>query len=261
MRPVIGVTSSYAPPKDNKFGSVSISESYLQAVMQAGGIPVVIPVGLPEEDLQAAFARVDGLLLTGGGDIDPSRFNGPSHPRIYDIDPARDTLEIGLARLAAERSKPFMGICRGIQVMNVALGGTLYTDITDQLDGALRHDYYPNIPRDMLAHSISVIAGSRLAKILGGRETLTVNSLHHQGIQQVAAGLRIAAHAPDGLVEAVELPGHPFGLGVQWHPEWLQEHAPHRALFRALIRAAAPDKTDHTANERSVQPAQRAGDD
>ncbi len=244
MRPIIGVTSSYAPPTDNKFGLVSIGESYLQAVMRAGGIPVIIPVGLPDEDLQAVFARIDALLLTGGGDIDPSRFNGPPHPRVYDIDSARDALEIGLVRLAAERSKPFLGICRGIQVMNVALGGTLFTDIGDQLEGALRHDYYPNIPRDTLAHSVAVIAGTRLAKILGGRETLAVNSLHHQGIQEVAAGLRIAARAPDQLVEAVELPGHPFGLGVQWHPEWLQEHAPHRALFRALIRAAAPGEIE-----------------
>ena len=236
--PLIGVTSNYTPPKEGVFGAITIGESYIQAVLHAGGLPVVIPVGLSPEDLQTLFARIDGLLLTGGGDIDPQRFSGRPHPRVYDIDARRDDLEIRLAQMAAEQGKPFLGICRGIQVINVALGGSLFTDISDQLSGSLRHDWYPDIPRNHLAHGVSIAPGSRLAAILGG-EAFEVNSLHHQGIERAAQVLRPVAYAPDQLVEAVELPDHPFGLGVQWHPEWLQEHAPQRQLFKALVEAAA----------------------
>jgi putative glutamine amidotransferase len=235
--PVIGITSNYTPPKEGKFGTIAIGEAYVQAVLSAGGLPVILPVGLSGEDLQTLFARLDGLLLTGGGDIDPVRFAGLPHPRVYDIDERRDALEIRLVQMAAETGKPFLGICRGIQVINVALGGTLFTDISDQLTNSLRHDWYPNIPRDYLSHPVSVAKGSLLAQVLGG-EAFEVNSLHHQGLERLAPALRVAAYAPDHLIEGVELPGHPFGLGVQWHPEWLQEHAPQRQLFHALVRAA-----------------------
>ncbi len=236
--PLIGVTASYIPPKDGPFGTVQVGESYVQAVIQAGGVPVVIPVGLSPEALQALFARLDGVLLTGGGDIDPRRFDGHPHPRVYDIDARRDDLEIRLAQSAAKSGKPFLGICRGIQVINVALGGTLFTDIGDQLANPLRHDWYPNVRRDYLAHSVAVTPGSRLAQALGG-DSFEVNSLHHQGLEHIAPPLRAVACAPDQLIEGVELPDHPFGLGVQWHPEWLQEHAPQRQLFQALVKAAS----------------------
>lgn len=235
--PLIGVTSNFIPQKESKFGAISISEAYIQAVRDAGGLPVIIPVGLSEEELQVLFSRLDGILLTGGGDIDPQRFQGRSHARVYDIDERRDSLEIGLTQLAAKTGKPFLGICRGIQVINVALGGTLYTDISDQMADALRHDWYPHIPRNYLAHPVTVAPDSCLAQILGG-DAFDVNSLHHQGIEQVADSLRAVAYSPDHLVEAVEIPDHPFGLGVQWHPEWLQEHAPQRQLFQALVKAA-----------------------
>ncbi len=198
---------------------------------------MIIPGGLSEQGLQALFARLDGLLLTGGSDIDPQRFNGRPHPRVYGVDKQRDELEIRLVQMAAENGKPFLGICRGIQVINVALGGSLYTDISSQLANSLRHDWYPNIVRDYLAHPVSIAAGSCLAQVLGG-ESFEVNSLHHQGLDRLAPGLQAVAYAPDQLIEGVELPGHPFGLGVQWHPEWLQEHAPQRQLFQALVRAA-----------------------
>jgi putative glutamine amidotransferase len=239
--PIIGITSSYFPPKDGKFGTVSAGESYLQAVLGAGGIPVIVPVGLSPEDLRTLFNRLDGVLLTGGGDIDPHRFDGQPHPRVYDIDERRDDLEIGLTQMSVDSGKPFLGICRGIQVINVALGGSLFTDISDQLTGSLRHDWYPDIPRTHLAHPISVTPGSRLAEVLGG-EAFEVNSLHHQGLERLATGLRAVAYAPDHLIEGVEVPGHPFGLGVQWHPEWLQEHAPQRKLLQAFIEASRPGK-------------------
>jgi putative glutamine amidotransferase len=183
--PIIGITSSYIPAQDGKFGTISAGESYVQAILRAGGLPAVLPAGLSQEGLQAMFARLDGILLTGGGDIDPQRFQGLPHPRVYDIDLRRDDLEIRLVQMAADTGKPFLGICRGIQVINVALGGTLFTDIGDQLANSLRHDWYPNIPRDYLAHSVSVVPGSRLAQFLGG-EAFEVNSLHHQGLDHIA---------------------------------------------------------------------------
>lgn len=237
--PIIGVTANYNPPeKGGQFGSMTLGESYIQAILRAGGLPVILPVGLSPDQLRDLFARLDGVLLTGGSDVDPQRFGGAPHPRVYGIDPLRDDLEIRLVRMAAEDGKPFLGICRGVQVINVALGGTLYTDIGDQMDGSLRHDWYPDIARDYLAHAVTLTPESELAKVLGGA-AFQVNSLHHQGLQQVAPSLRAVAFAPDQLVEGVEIPGHPFAFGVQWHPEWLQEHAPQRLLFQALIQASS----------------------
>ena len=234
--PLIGVTAFQEQTK-SEFPLVSLSQSYLRAVRAGGGLPVLVPPGLQPVEMDALFPRLDGILLTGGSDLDPALFGGIPHAEVYDIDPERDLLELTLARAAASAGKPFLGICRGIQAINVALGGTLFTHIPDQLPGALKHDYYPDIPRNTLAHAVRLEAGTRLAGILG--EQTQVNSLHHQGIEKTAPPLKAIGWAPDGLVEAVELPGHPFGLGVQWHPEWLQEHAPMRAIFRAFIEAAA----------------------
>lgn len=238
MFPLIGVTSNQVPPREDKTAQHSVADAYIQAVAQAGGIPVIIPAGISDGMLAALFDRLDGLLLTGGGDINPDRFGGLPHPRVYDIDELRDDLEIGLARMAAERGKPFLGICRGIQVINVALGGTLYTDIADQLSSALKHDCFPGYPRDHAAHTVAVDRDSLLSRVLGG-ESFAVNSLHHQGLDSIAASLKAIAWASDGLVEAVELPGHPFGIGVQWHPECLQAHASQRALFKAFVQASS----------------------
>ena len=235
--PLIGITTSRGR---NQAGlpNNNVLEAYITSVKNAGGLPVLIPVGLGERQMQALRSRLDGVLFTGGGDIDPRRFGGRPHERVYDIEHERDNLEIGLAEIAARTDWPFLGICRGIQVINVAFGGTLYTDISDQMTGALKHDWYPNIPRETIAHPVKVEADTRLAEILGGTD-IPVNSLHHQGIETLAAPLRPLAWSPDGLVEAVALEGHPFGLGVQWHPEWLQEHEPMRRLFQAFVQAAA----------------------
>lgn len=239
--PLIGLSASYLPAKEGILGSNSVGEAYTRAVLHAGGIPVIIPVGIPSVELPGLLSRLDGLLFTGGSDIDPERFGGIVHPRVYGIDERRDEMEIRLVQLAAETGKPFLGICRGIQVMNVALGGSLFTDIWDQMSGALKHDHYPDSPRDFLAHPVAVLANSQLAEILKG-DSFAVNSLHHQGIDRVAQGLLPVAFSPDNLVEAVELGNHPFGLGVQWHPEWLQAFDPQRQLFQALVRAAAQNR-------------------
>ena len=236
--PVIGLTTNRLASTNPLAPNHGVSEAYVQAISNAGGLPLLIPLGLPEHDWQALAARLDGILFTGGSDLDPAIFNGTPHPRVYDVDPDRDALEIALARHAAGTGRPFLGICRGAQAVNVALGGTLYTDIADQVPGALRHDWYPDIPRDYRAHPVTLAPSSRLAGILGTTQP-QVNSLHHQGLQHIGAGLAVTGHAPDGMVEAVELPHHPFGIAVQWHPEWLQDDPAMRALFRAFIEAAA----------------------
>jgi putative glutamine amidotransferase len=231
--PLIGITTARVLNNSN-IHIMSAAEAYVQAVYKAGGLPVLIPLGIADADLAALLERLDGLLFTGGGDIDPERYGGQPHPRVYDIDPDRDRTELYLVERAAKQGLPFLGICRGFQVINVAFGGGLYEDILDQHPGALKHDYFPGYPRDLLVHKVQITPGSRLAEILGQTE-VEVNSLHHQGVRQVPAALHTTAVAPDGIPEAVELPNHPFGLAVQWHPEWLQAYAPMRRLFEAFV--------------------------
>lgn len=239
--PIIGLTINRLSLTNPLNPNQGLSESYIQAVSNAGGIPILIPLGLPQEHLQTLYSHLDGILLTGGSDVDPARFNGRSHMRVYDVDSDRDALEIGLVRLAVESGKPLLGICRGVQVINVALGGTLYTDLADHYPNALRHDWYPDIPRDYRAHEVEIDPSSRLAAVLGATRP-QVNSLHHQGLERIGAGLSVVAKAPDGLVEAVENPERPFFIGVQWHPEWLQEVPAMRNLFKAFVTAAETGK-------------------
>lgn len=235
--PIIGVTSGRIPGKAQPI-NIQLSEKYTEAVQRAGGIPLILPSTLDDTAIRDLFDRLDGFLLTGGGDIDPILFNGSPHPNVYGIDNARDLFEIELVRLAVQNNVPFMGICRGVQVINVALGGTLFTDINAQLPDSERHDYFPNIPRDKIAHVVSIQKGSQLSQLVGGIK-LSVNSLHHQGLDNIPPRLLPVAHASDGLVEAVELRDHKFGLGVQWHPEWLVESSGNQALFEGLVQAAA----------------------
>ncbi len=236
MVPIIGITSGRVT-KDSPLPFTHISSAYIQAVISAGGIPLVIPVETPLNQIPTLLTRIDGLLLTGGGDIDPRLFNGAEHARVYGIEPERDALEVQLVQMAVRSDLPFLGICRGHQVVNVALGGSLITDIASQAPQAQRHDWFPGVERDYLAHTVTLLSDCRLSKILAAVE-VQVNSLHHQSILQPAPSLNVVAHAPDGIIEAVELPGHAFGLGVQWHPEWLQKHPCMRNLFNAFISAA-----------------------
>jgi putative glutamine amidotransferase len=213
-----------------------IFQAYIQAVMQAGGVPVLIPSLLAEDGWETLYRRLDGVLLAGGGDISLEHFEGDEHPRIDGVDPLRDSVELNLFRAAVEDGKPFFGICRGIQLVNVGLGGSLYTHIPDQHPNAIDHTYPGNM-RTVLAHEVKIDEGTRAAEIF--REPiLQVNSLHHQGLKDVASELHITGYAPDGLVEAVELRDHPFGLAVQWHPEWLTDQQPTRNLFKAFVKAA-----------------------
>jgi len=234
--PLIGITTGR---ETNTFGTdvFAISEAYSQAVVQAGGIPVMIPLVLADDQIRALLPTLDGILLSGGGDVEPQQYGSVSTAKVKYIDPDRDRVELVLVKAAVANGIPFLGICRGIQVLNVALGGTLFTDIAELLPNALKHDYFPDWPRDHLAHEVQIQPDSVLENILAA-DTIQVNSLHHQGIDQLAPALDPIAHAPDGLIEAVVLPDHPFGLAVQWHPENLTAHAPFRALFRAFVAAA-----------------------
>ena len=233
-RPLIGITAQHAPTAQG-FPAVRILRAYVTAIVEAGGAPVLIPPDLPEDGWRTLLERLDGILFSGGADIGLEHFDGAPHPSV-DVEAARDAIELPLLRAAVDGDKPLLGICRGIQVMNVALGGTLYTHILDQLPNALQHDWHDQ-PRATLAHPVRVEEGTRLAEILGA-PMLQVNSLHHQGIKNLAPNLKATAFAPDGLIEGIELPDHKFALAVQWHPEWMTSHEEMRNLFKKFVEAA-----------------------
>ena len=235
MKPIIGITT-YQSTNAHGQPTVVLMQSYIHAIMQAGGVPVLIPSMIAEDGWDALYSRLDGILFSGGGDIALEHSPGDPHPRIDDVELDRDSVEFKMVQASALDGKPFLGICRGCQVMNVALGGTLYTHIPDQLPNALDHSY-PGNKRTVLVHEVKIEEGTRIAEIVG-EPILKVNSLHHQGLKDIAPSLRATGHAPDGLVESVELPDHPFGLGVQWHPEWLTDQVPTRNLFRKFVEVA-----------------------
>jgi len=217
-----------------------MGQAYLSAVIAAGGAPVLLPLGLDAPRLFRALDRADGLLLAGGEDIAPSLFGEEPHPKLGAVDAERDAAEVALARRALDAGLPLFAICRGIQALNVAAGGTLYQDVPSQVPGALKHDcFYPAYPRDHIAHTVAVAPDSRLATILGRDAAVPVNSLHHQAVKDLGAGLRVVAQAPDGMVEAVEGTGRAWVLAVQWHPEELAPSRPDMAaLFHAFVEAA-----------------------
>jgi putative glutamine amidotransferase len=211
----------------------------VDAVVSAGGIPLIIPVGLSEPDMKALFERIDGLLLPGGGDVEPGFYTDDEpHASLRGLDDGRDQLEIFMAREAVSKQKPILAICRGHQVFNVAFGGTLWQDLNTQVSSEIVHDHVRGNPRFHLQHRVDVRHDTKLAHCLAS-DRVGVNSLHHQGIRELAPELVATAVAPDGLIEGVEVPEHPFALGVQWHPEDLiHDHESMLALFEGLIEAA-----------------------
>ncbi len=237
--PLIGVTSRLTNGSSHLNG---VSRSYLQALSAAGAAPVIIPVGLSETALRDLFERLDGLLFPGGGDISHLRLGIPPGAPIENPIEPRDALEYALVRWAAREGKPFLGICRGVQVLNAALGGSLILDIESEVPEALPHDSPEDTPRDQLVHWIEVDPSSHLATVLGDQH-LQVNSFHHQAVLAPAPDLRVVARAADGVVEALEFPGHPYGLGVQWHPEELLHLASMRRLFAGLVQAAGRNRS------------------
>jgi putative glutamine amidotransferase len=233
-KPLIGITTTRLlnPSSHPAFG---VNVAYTEAISIAGGLPVLIPLNLSNDELDGLLYRLDGILFTGGYDIDPHKYGGHSHPSVERIDKSRDEVEMHLIQSLIKSDKSFLGICRGLQVINVAMGGSLYEHIPDQAPGDIIHDNH-HLPRNFLAHKVTIKTKNHLSEIIASSEVL-VNSLHHQGVRNLANALLPAAYAPDGLIEAFELPGHPFGLAVQWHPEELLEHEVMLRLFQAFIRS------------------------
>ena len=236
MPPIIGITTGAGT---NTYGQPAslLTHAYSAAILDAGGVPILIPSALSSGAWKSLYSHLDGILLSGGGDIDSARYSAEPQPAVHEIDSSRDELELGLMQSAAADGKPFLGICRGCQLVNVAMGGTLYTHLPDQLPGALAHDQAGD-QRKLLIHDVNLVAGTQVAQVLE-ELVIHVNSHHHQGLRDIGAGLQVAGQSSDGLVEAIELGGHPFGVAVQWHPEWLTDQAHARNLFRKFVEAAS----------------------
>ena len=233
--PLIGITLH--PVTDTDRADLdTLIEAIVRSVERAGGLPALIPLRLGGKTLRDLYTRLDGLLFSGGGDVHPDRYGATWHETLGGVDTERDRVELALAGWVAADTKPFFGICRGTQVLNVALGGTLYRDISEYA-GAIRHTYPAEGYAAQRPHEIKVEEDSVLARAVG-QPLVAVNSLHHQAVKDVAPGLAVSARAPDGLVEALEIPHHPFALAVQWHPECLPDVPEQRALFEAFVEAA-----------------------
>lgn len=215
------------------------NESYAHAITENGGAPLMIPPVEDEEALDAVYAVLDGLLLTGGPDIAPEQYGQQPHLKTDDGDAPMEHAELFLARRALEDGLPILGICRGIQTLNVAAGGTLYQDVGDEYEGSVALEHPADSQgRGYLAHTVSIEGSSALAHAVGCTQ-IAVNSLHHQAVREVAPGFIVTAVAPDGLVEAIERPDRSFAVGVQWHPEELYRDEERWArLFRAFTAAA-----------------------
>ncbi len=244
-RPIIGVATQTLPGKPG--GELPtcwiMGHRYVEALRTVKALPWLIPL-LPHdpETMEGIFERLDGVFLTGGVDVDPSRYGEAKHPKCGATDPDRDAIELMLLEHAMKTDKPVLAVCRGIQILNVARGGTLYQDVTDQVPAALKHDYFPTLAqpsRSYLAHEITVLKDSRLGEYLG-ESVVPVNSMHHQAIKDLAGDLRATAFAPDGIIEAVEGHGNQFLVAVQWHPEELTDTQPGmKRLFHRFAEACA----------------------
>ncbi len=242
MRPLIGISCSmgqaiYSMTQDNPPQlQHRMNDSYVRAVCRAGGIPVILPNNTDISCVEEIAEKLDGFLLSGGDDVDPALFGQRATAKLGHVIPRRDNFEIALTRYVLEKSsKPLLGICRGIQVMNVAMGGSLHIDLPDV--GKLCHSL-SMYPRNGYSHAVEVTPGTRMEELMGSSGG-QVNSFHHQAIDRVAEGFLVTAISiPDDVVEAIELPGERFAVGVQWHPEELVDAPEAVQLFRSFVEAA-----------------------
>jgi putative glutamine amidotransferase len=237
-KPLIGIPTFHDTTLPDKMPQrFAMSRPYITALNAAGAAPILIPLALNQDTLRTLFDRIDGLFLAGGGDLDPRCYHQGVHVKTEGIDSLRDDAEMLLTRWALDENKPLLGVCRGAQALNVAAGGTLFQDIEDFVPYAIRHQYYPEFPREYVAHPIETVTSTRLADILG--TNANINSFHHQAIDRVAPGFKVSAYAPDGVVEAIERESEGFTVAVQWHPESLaMTDAGMMNLFKAFVQAA-----------------------
>lgn len=238
-KPLIGVTAEKVIIEQPSRFIEGVCHTYLESLQRAEAIPVIIPRRLTKESLEEIFGKIDGLLFPGGrDDIHPSRYGESFCCELPYIDDERDKVESILMKMAIERKKPFLAICRGMQMLNVVSGGTLYQNINIQNKDTIKHHSPATAPRSTVEHDINITPDSMLARIIGATQ-IGINSQHNQGVKDPAPGLKITALAgPDRIIEAMEVPDHPFGLGVQWHPEELPNRDDTLRLFKALIDAS-----------------------
>lgn len=247
-KPLIGIGSDVRSP-EGKRESAFTYLTYVESLRRAGAVPVLIP---PQPENAADIIEgLDGILLAGGDDCDPQVYGEERHPTVEPMDPRRQSNDLTLARAARERGIPTLGICLGLQVMNIAAGGTLMQDINSAMETEIEH---ASKPEDRARHDVIVEQGTRLSNIIGERE-LNVNSSHHQAIKSVGNGLRITALAPDGVVEGLEDPKHPFYVGVQWHPEDMRGENSASSIFGAFVEAARKYAEARKQSSTDLSPA------
>jgi len=232
-RPLIGIAPNYRL-KQKRGDSYVLDANYVKLIRASGGQPVILPLVETLEEARETVGRLDGLLLSGGGDIDPSRY-GQNVRRTDQLGaPARNASDLLLARAAQERGTPTLGVCLGVQVMNVEFGGTLLQHLPEDVPGSLKHE---EETEESPEHAVTVEPETLLSRILGAASAV-VNSFHHQSVGKVAPGFRVAAKSPDGIIEAIERPDLPFYVGVQWHPERMLDSPVTRKLTGAFVDAA-----------------------
>ena len=242
-RPIIGIPTQTLEEIPGELPRCWVmSQQYVRVLVEAGAVPWIIPLLRGDQaTLRAIYDRLDGVFLPGGVDLHPSAYQEEPTAHCGRTDPDRDETELTLTRWAMADKKPLLAVCRGVQVVNVAAGGTVHQDLAAELPGSIKHDYFPSqggYTRDLLVHEVRIPEDTRLGRLLQ-TPSLRVNSMHHQGIKRVAEGLRPNAFAPDGLIEGLESANGQFLLGVQWHPEALVERDPAmRRLFAAFVEAA-----------------------
>lgn len=239
-KPTIGLSPNIANLLNDYLGThkLFLNEDYSYAISQAGGLPLILPITDDANIVNAYVNLIDGLLLTGGDDVDPLLYGAEPSPRLMATKPERDRFEMALIKETLEQKKPILGICRGLQLLNVFLGGTLYQDIPSEVAGDLvQHRQHSK--EHVATHSVDLVEGSHLKAIMRAN-TLLTNSFHHQSIKDLASGLKISAKSRDGIIEGIEMPDAKFVLAVQWHPECMvKTDAQMLQLFNHFVEAAS----------------------
>lgn len=247
MRPIVGIPCQADFRERSGRPIYGNNRAYIHAVESAGGIPVLIPLLHDTALLEPLFGHLDGIIFTGGVDLQPELFGEEEHPALGEVDARLDDFELALTRWALERDMPVLGVCRGMQLLNVALGGNLYQDIAAQCPASIAH-CRRELPRNTLIHNVRIEIGSQTERVLGASE-IWINSLHHQAVKDAGEGVHITGHAEDGIAEMLEAPGHLFVLGVQGHPEELYKTEKWSAhLFSAFVQACSEYHTRHNSD-------------